>query len=40
MGLGPHPVARARRGLRNCRAAPPLVAFPQRGLGGEPVGRA
>eukprot|EP00661_Eupelagonemidae_sp_cell13_P020117 gene20117-biopygen8526 len=24
MGLGPHPVARARRGLRNCRAAPPL----------------
>eukprot|EP00661_Eupelagonemidae_sp_cell13_P014508 gene14508-biopygen11156 len=24
MGLGPHPVARARRGLRNCKAAPPL----------------
>eukprot|EP00661_Eupelagonemidae_sp_cell13_P021267 gene21267-biopygen8631 len=34
MGLGPHPVARARRGLRNCRAAPPL------GAGGCPVERA
>eukprot|EP00661_Eupelagonemidae_sp_cell13_P021373 gene21373-biopygen10173 len=31
MGLGPHPVARARRGLRNCKAAP--LGFPPQGRG-------
>eukprot|EP00661_Eupelagonemidae_sp_cell13_P020576 gene20576-biopygen17589 len=37
MGLGPHPVARARRGLRNCKAAP--LGFPPQGAGGRPVAR-
>eukprot|EP00661_Eupelagonemidae_sp_cell13_P020412 gene20412-biopygen4084 len=37
MGLGPHPVARARRGLRNCKAAP--LGFPPQGARGcPPVG--
>eukprot|EP00661_Eupelagonemidae_sp_cell13_P019758 gene19758-biopygen20550 len=38
MGLGPHPVARARRGLRNCKAAP--LGFPPQGARGCPVARA